>query len=97
MSEFNQLSAVIGRLQEATERAQHDRREILAKLDALAEAVAIVPAIRDEIAELKPEVEKLKRARLLGLGALGVLSVGGGGLGGGIVAKLTELFGGGGN
>lgn len=81
IGELHELSAVIGRLQEATEAAQRDRGEILAKLDALQATISIVPQMRADIEAMKPEVEHMKRSRWAGLGILGALSLTGGGLG----------------
>jgi hypothetical protein len=79
--ELHELSAVIGRLQEATEAAQRDRLEILAKLDALQAAISIVPQMRVDLDAMKPEIEHMKRGRWVGLGILGTLSLTGGGIG----------------
>lgn len=81
IGELHELSAVIGRLQEATEAAQRDRGEILAKLDALQATISIVPQMRADLEAMKPEVEQMKRGRWVGLGLLGALSLTGGGLG----------------
>lgn len=79
--ELHELSAVIGRLQEATEGAQRDRKEILAKLDNLEAGLSIVPQLKVELDEFKPELERLKRERWIGLGLLGAFSLTGGGIG----------------
>jgi len=80
-TELHELSAVIGRLQEATEAAQRDRGEILAKLDALQASITIVPQMRADLEAMKPEIEHMKRSRWVGLGVLGTLSLTGGGIG----------------
>ena len=79
--ELHELSAVIGRLQEATEAAQRDRGEILAKLDALQASVSIVPQLKSDLDAMKPEIEQMKRSRWVGLGIIGTLSLTGGGIG----------------
>ena len=68
--DIHELSAVIGRLQEATESAQRDRKEILTKLDSLEAGLAIVPQMKAALDELRPDVERLKRERWIGLGLL---------------------------
>ncbi|MGD9744466.1 MAG: hypothetical protein AB7F08_10200 [Dongiaceae bacterium] len=79
--DIHELSAVIGRLQEATESAQRDRKEILTKLDSLEAGLSIVPQMKATLDELKPDVERLKRERWIGLGLLGAFSFTGGGIG----------------
>jgi len=79
--ELHELSAVIGRLQEATEAAQRDRTEILAKLDGLQASVSMVPQMKADLEAMKPEIERMKRSRWVGLGILSTLSLTGGGIG----------------
>ena len=88
MSGLDQISAAIGRLQEAQENAERQRERMFEKLDSIAVQTAELPALARRIGEMEPHVEDYKRLKQRGVGVLGLIAVAGSLLG----AWVRELW-----
>lgn len=88
MSGLDQISAAIGRLQEAQANAARQRERMFEKLDGIAAQTAEIPALARRIGEIEPHVEDYKRLKQRGVGILGLIAMGGSLLG----AWIRELW-----
>lgn len=66
-----------------------DLGEVKADVSATAEKIE---AVKDDVAEMKPVTEEVKRWKLMGLGALGVVGIGGASLGYAFQAPIDWLL-----
>ena len=95
---LDDISVAIGRLQAQMESGREERRTMMGKIDGIAIKLDRIPALasRIEAAEerldtVEPEVEKIKKARWMGIGAAAVI----GGGGASVWTFFRDFFGGG--
>jgi chromosome segregation ATPase len=88
VTELDQISAAIGRLQEAQESAERQRARIFEQLARIAEQTSEIPGLANRIEAMEPHVEDYRRLKQRGIGVLGVIAVGGSLLG----AWFRELW-----
>lgn len=83
------------RLLESNEKAEAARKAIYESQDEIKTRLARVEEMQEshstEMADVKKVTEDVKRWRLMGLGALGVVGLGGTALGASIVAALEPI------
>ncbi|WP_299377282.1 DUF1515 family protein [uncultured Kiloniella sp.] len=89
MTNLNEVSQAIGRLQQAYEFQQETTKDILAELKDLNQKISNFEKVANDVGDMKPIVDDLTKIKNKGFGVLIGLGVGAGGVG----AALKDVFG----
>lgn len=101
--QLHSISAAIGRLQAQVEVGRENDKVILSRLDEISGRLGCLAPMKSRIEgtekrldAIEPEVERVKKARWMSLGAATAIGAGGASGAVGVWAAIRGLFGGGG-
>ncbi|MEH6630171.1 MAG: DUF1515 family protein [Halopseudomonas aestusnigri] len=92
MSNLNEVSAAIGRLEATQEHQQETTKDILIEMKKINEKMSSFEAVANDVTKMKPAVEELTRLKAKGAYTLMGIGIGAGGLGAALKDTLAKFF-----
>ena len=92
MSNLNEVSAAIGRLEATQEHQRETDKDILSELKDLNKKMSRFEAAANDVAEMKPVVEELTKIKNKGFGVLIGLGIAAGGIGAALKDTIGKYF-----